>query len=486
MGIAQLTLPARGGTYNVTFFHKEYRLFTLTPAKLSIETGFQPGRVVRTRDGEDDAVVFEDSAGRTATLSGAEGVLTDGQAEILFRTALPRKEDLLHVAGRVANRDGEPVADALVALGTSFRDGHNLWPLHIRTGSDGRFAIGGLDRKIFDNTLQPEVFLMVKRDGYGGVETNPVAVDLAGNDAPVDLGTIRLSRGHSLRLRVLRPDGEPAVGAWVMPSGDHAIGSRFTRTNAEGRCEIRGLPIGALHIYVHLGQILHSLLTVVVEDDPEEVLVRLSPPREVVPAEVPAAPAEPRRPLAVGEQAPEWSVAAWTDGMERKLSDYRGKVVVIDVWGVWCSACLNAIPGLKDVQQRFRDRNDVVFLTIHSAGTELDEVRSLMRRTRWDWATGLDEGENVHDSATVVRFHVRFFPTTLVVGRDGTVAFNDDDGADEVTESEIDAWMKKIADELNIAWPFSDDVADEDRDALLNRMFVHELSQAIEAALRSP
>src|SRR5690606_38207314 len=138
-------------------------------------------------------------------------------------------------------------------------------------------------------------------------------------------------------------------------------------------------------------------------DGTGEVVARLSPPRQP-----PATAAAQQKPLAVGDELPDWSVAGWTDGVDRNLSDFRGKVVVIDVWGVWCSACLHGIPALKDVEQRFRDR-DVVFLGLHTAGTELGQIRNVMQFKKWGWPTALDAGDDITMGTTVERYRVRSF-----------------------------------------------------------------------------
>ncbi len=44
-------------------------------------------------------------------------------------------------------------------------------------------------------------------------------------------------------------------------------------------------------------------------------------------------------------------------GTPRKLSDFRGKYVLLDFWGTWCGPCLKEMPRLKEVYDKFRARN---------------------------------------------------------------------------------------------------------------------------------
>lgn len=81
------------------------------------------------------------------------------------------------------------------------------------------------------------------------------------------------------------------------------------------------------------------------------------PPKGVVSdAEVQA-----KRPklLARGTVAPNFTALTAT-GKPVKLSDFRGKTVVIDFWATWCGPCMMAMPGTNTVAQKFKGKNVVV------------------------------------------------------------------------------------------------------------------------------
>lgn len=48
----------------------------------------------------------------------------------------------------------------------------------------------------------------------------------------------------------------------------------------------------------------------------------------------------------------------WTeDGAEKKLSDYKGKVIVLNFWATWCPPCKKELPGLSQIHNELKDKD---------------------------------------------------------------------------------------------------------------------------------
>lgn len=73
--------------------------------------------------------------------------------------------------------------------------------------------------------------------------------------------------------------------------------------------------------------------------------------------------------LSKGSVAPAFKLPD-TKGKRVKLSDFKGKVVYLDIWATWCGPCLKEIPYMEHLKEKFRDKN-VEMITI-SIDTKVD------------------------------------------------------------------------------------------------------------------
>ena len=62
-----------------------------------------------------------------------------------------------------------------------------------------------------------------------------------------------------------------------------------------------------------------------------------------------------------------------TNGEELRLSDYRGKVVLLDFWATWCGPCKRGIPDLIDIQKKYSGKVQVIGISV-DADTKPDVI----------------------------------------------------------------------------------------------------------------
>lgn len=76
-------------------------------------------------------------------------------------------------------------------------------------------------------------------------------------------------------------------------------------------------------------------------------------------------------PIMPGAPAPNVSFRD-TEGNRHKISDFKGKVLVMDVWATWCGSCLKNMPHYIEFRERYKENGDVEFVTV---STDSDEIR---------------------------------------------------------------------------------------------------------------
>lgn len=113
--------------------------------------------------------------------------------------------------------------------------------------------------------------------------------------------------------------------------------------------------------------------------------------------------------------APDFTVLDY-DGNEVKLSDYKGKPVVLNFWATWCYYCKEEMP---DFDLAFEKHPDVEFLMINATDGYQETIESAK-------AYYEDEGYNFNiyfdtEMDAVKNYGITGFPTTIFIDSDGNI-----------------------------------------------------------------
>jgi tetratricopeptide (TPR) repeat protein len=104
------------------------------------------------------------------------------------------------------------------------------------------------------------------------------------------------------------------------------------------------------------------------------------------------------------------------DGSDVSLESLKGKIVVLNYWGIWCYWCVLEMPDFQKLQEKYRDDPNVVILTINNDSNP-DDVPPWMKEKGYDYTVLLDDGY-VSNKAKVTSF-----PTTWFLDGQGRKAF---------------------------------------------------------------
>jgi RNA polymerase sigma factor (sigma-70 family) len=442
-GLICLTLPTEAGQVSAMILED---IWGASSSKVTLEwdEGFRTDSVKSMvhLDGTPAQYRLTDAAGKKASISSADQavpVLEHGSLVIRVALQQPDAKNRSDLTGKVLDKNGKPIEKALVSLIYVEGQGSAMSPdkrHQASTDVEGKYLL----QSVAPGTSEKEPVMLklsVSGEGFAGIDTEPFRFEPVANGLQT-VDPVRLTPGMSVHGIVLDVDGKPAAGAWVMPRGSYAARSQFAKTDGEGRFTVQNLAAGLASLRFKLGQ-SYAESSFMTGPSPQPVIVRLrslpvpakgaaaEQARQAIQARLAAPPTPP-----AGAPAPEWDTGPWSDGKTHKLSDYRGKVVFLDFWGIWCGPCLHGLPIVEKLKSKYEKRG-VVFLSIHTPGDDEKTIRQLLDSKKVSIPFALDVALPRADidklGVSSERFGIKAYPTYFLIDRGGKIAFRSDDDA---------------------------------------------------------
>ncbi len=125
-------------------------------------------------------------------------------------------------------------------------------------------------------------------------------------------------------------------------------------------------------------------------------------------------------PVGIGADAPDFRVMTLDSiPTEKTLADYRGKVLMINIWATWCVPCRVEMPSIERLQQAYADKGlRVVAVSVDDPGTDA-EIRSFVKQYGLTFEVLRDPKGQLGDVSR--DYQTSGYPETVIVGRDGII-----------------------------------------------------------------
>ncbi|MBS7563172.1 AhpC/TSA family protein [Mucilaginibacter sp. Bleaf8] len=138
------------------------------------------------------------------------------------------------------------------------------------------------------------------------------------------------------------------------------------------------------------------------------------------------------KPISVGHAAPDFTIGS-LDGKQIKLSDYKGKYVMLDFWASWCVPCRNENPNVVRLYNQYKDKG------LNILGISLDEDKA-----KWQSAIAADNLTWQHasdlknfDGPTERLFQIEAIPSNFIIDPQGKII------AKNITGKDLEDFLNK-------------------------------------------
>lgn len=121
--------------------------------------------------------------------------------------------------------------------------------------------------------------------------------------------------------------------------------------------------------------------------------------------------------VGVGDEAPDFS-AVTVDSVPgvKTLADYRGAVVMINIWATWCKPCRLEMPTIEQLHRTYAAKGlKILAVSVDDPGAEA-QIRDFVKQYGLTFQILYDPKGEISET-----YHTAGYPETIIIGRDGVI-----------------------------------------------------------------
>lgn len=120
-------------------------------------------------------------------------------------------------------------------------------------------------------------------------------------------------------------------------------------------------------------------------------------------------------PINVGLPAPDFTFPD-VDGKMVSLSDYKGKVVLVNIWATWCPSCVDEMPSMEKLYQKLKGEDfEILAVSIDSLGARV--VAPFMKKYNLTFPALIDSGGTIR-----ILYRTTGVPESFIIDKNGILA----------------------------------------------------------------